>query len=143
MDQLHIEEKPFKVKRTTIAIFLGSIVLVTLLRCHSLHEPLETDEAIFSVLAHDWLNGGKPYTTVWDNKPIGAFWLYRVAIACFGYVEAAPKLMALAFMAAATACLALLLPKRPQSMLVVTTTPQLATQLRSASGSRRSRICWA
>ncbi len=128
MDQLHIEEKPFKVKRTTIAIFLGSIVLVTLLRCHSLHEPLETDEAIFSVLAHDWLNGGKPYTTVWDNKPIGAFWLYRVAIACFGYVEAAPKLMALAFMAAATACLALLLPKRPawQALALLGMWPALA-----------------
>ena len=74
MEQLHIEDKRCKSERPTIAIILGSIALVTLLRCHSLHEPLETDEAIFSVLAHDWLNGGKPYATVWDNKPIGAFW---------------------------------------------------------------------
>ncbi len=65
-----------------------------MLRSNTFHEPLGADEAILSVIAQDWIEGGKPYVTLWENKPIGSFIVYRIAINLFGYNEMAPKLLA-------------------------------------------------
>ena len=83
-------------------IAIVAIVLISLLRAHTFHEPLDADEALYSIIAKDWTEGGKPYITLWDNKPIGTFITYRIAIWLFGYVETAPKIMATIFIAVAT-----------------------------------------
>ena len=64
-----------------VAIILDSIALVTLLRCHSLHEPLETDETIFSVIAHDRLNG-----PIWKYSCCRCCWRQWLAAEC-NYLE--------------------------------------------------------
>jgi hypothetical protein len=79
--------------------------LIFFLRSHTFREPLEADEAIYAIIAQDWIDGGKPYLSLWDNKPIGTFIIYRIAISLFGYNELAPKLLAAMSMALTTAFL--------------------------------------
>ena len=81
LEQVHIEDKPFKIEQPIGAMILGSIPLVTLLRCHSLHEPLKTDETIFSVLAHDRLNG-----PIWKYSCCRCCWRQWLA-AEYNYLE--------------------------------------------------------
>ncbi len=75
-------------------VLIANLAVTVFLRSHTFEEPLEADEAIYSIIAQDWIDGGKPYVTLWDNKPIGTFVIYRVAITLFGYNEYAPKILA-------------------------------------------------
>lgn len=85
-----------------LLLWTGVLVFLVALRLHTLREPLEADESVYMLLAQDWRQGGQPYRTLWDNKPIGTFLLYRAGIATLGYAETTPKLMALAAVLAAT-----------------------------------------
>ena len=75
-------------------ILILSCTTIFLLRSHSFHEPLETDEAFLAVSAHNWLEGAKPDVTFTVDRPIGSYIIYRIAITMFGYDEQAPKLLA-------------------------------------------------
>ncbi len=77
-----------------IAVLVVVLPLVFFLRQHSWQEPLDADESVYALIAEDWRHGGKPYTTLWDNKPIGTFVLYRAAVTWFGYDEQAPRILA-------------------------------------------------
>lgn len=81
--------------RALLLIFVAMLAAVAALRWHSWTEPLEADEAVYMVIAHDWTEGGQPYVTTWDNKPIGTFILHRWGIRLFGYAERTPRLMSL------------------------------------------------
>ncbi len=83
-----------KIKRHWAILLLTILPLAIILRSHTYTEPLECDENIYMLIAKDWIDGGKPYVTLWDNKPIGTFLIYRLAIHLFGYLEIAPKLAA-------------------------------------------------
>lgn len=98
-------------RRLRLGMGLLSLVLVVGLRLHTLAEPLEADEAVYMILAQDWQDGGKPYVTYWENKPIGTFALYRVGIVLFGYNEMTPKILALLAVAASTILLGLILAR--------------------------------
>ena len=76
------------------ALAIGLAVLAAI-RAHSFSEPLEADEAIYAVIAEDWRQGGRPYDTAWDNKPVGTFVVYRLAITAFGYDETGLKIFGL------------------------------------------------
>ena len=77
-----------------VALAIGLAVLAAI-RAHSFSEPLEADEAVYAVIAEDWRQGGRPYDTAWDNKPVGIFVAYRLAIAAFGYDETGLKIFGL------------------------------------------------
>ncbi len=79
---------------TRCLILILSCTTIFLLRSHTFHEPLGAEEAILSVIAQDWIEGGKPYVTLWENEPIGSYIIYRFAINLFGNYELAPKLLA-------------------------------------------------
>ena len=66
-------------------ILIASCIIIFLLRSHTFHEPLEADEAILAIIAQDWIEGGKPTITLWENKPVGSYIIYRFAIEIFGF----------------------------------------------------------
>lgn len=84
---------------------LACLLLISLIRLHTLDEPIEADEAIMALVAADWLEGGRPYVTTWENKPIGAFAAYSVAFLILGQSEAAIRILSLVFVLAATCLL--------------------------------------
>ncbi len=86
----------FRTRAGSWALFGLACVLISVLRLHSFDEPLEADEAIMAVMAHDWAGGGKPYVTTWENKPIGSYAVYRAGLAAFGNSEAGVRTLALA-----------------------------------------------
>ena len=90
----NLQKRLFYPTKISVGIFIISTSLTFFLRSHSFHEPLEADEALYSIIVKDWIDGGKPYITLWDNKPIGTFIIYRCAISLFGDNEVAPKIAA-------------------------------------------------
>jgi 4-amino-4-deoxy-L-arabinose transferase-like glycosyltransferase len=68
--------------------------VVIIVRWHSFTEPLEADEAIMALVAQNWAEGGTPYRDVWENKPLGAYLIYRIAFAFFSYGEDAVRIVA-------------------------------------------------
>ena len=91
-------------KQTGLALAVG-LVAVTFVRLHTLTEPLEADETVYAVIANDWMGGGRPYETLWDNKPIGTFIIYRLTITLLGYTETAVRLASMVAVWIATVCL--------------------------------------
>ncbi len=79
---------------------------VAALRWHAFTEPLDADEANFMLFARAWQAGLPPYTAYHDNKPVGAFVLFRLGAALFGDREATPRWLALAAMLLATGLVA-------------------------------------
>ena len=49
---------------------------------------LDWDESLYFLMARAWLHGHLPYTTIWDNKPIGIYVIFAVFQAVFGGVPA-------------------------------------------------------
>ena len=45
---------------------------------------LDWDESLYFLMAQQWRHGHLPYTTIWDNKPIGIYAIFAVAQAVFG-----------------------------------------------------------
>jgi hypothetical protein len=104
--KLHLSRSPSYIWAGALMLALSTVAL---LRSHTFHEPLEADESIMAVVAQDWMTGGQPYVTAFENKPIGAFMIYRAAISLWGYDEIAPKVAALIAMALSTCFLWLVL----------------------------------
>jgi hypothetical protein len=90
-----------------VLIIAAALAVVCCIRIHTFGEPLEADECNYLIFGADWSDGGRPYETIWDNKPIGTFIIYRLAVSVFGYDPATPKLLGLGAM---FLVMALLLP---------------------------------
>jgi 4-amino-4-deoxy-L-arabinose transferase-like glycosyltransferase len=45
---------------------------------------LDWDESLYFLMAQQWRLGHLPYTTIWDNKPIGIYGIFAVFQAVFG-----------------------------------------------------------
>jgi 4-amino-4-deoxy-L-arabinose transferase-like glycosyltransferase len=45
---------------------------------------LDWDESLYFLMAQQWRHGHLPYTTIWDNKPIGIYAIFAVFQALFG-----------------------------------------------------------
>ncbi len=44
---------------------------------------LDWDESLYVLMAQQWLQGHLPYTTIWDNKPLGIYAIFALFIAIF------------------------------------------------------------
>jgi len=44
---------------------------------------LDWDESLYVLMARQWLAGHLPYTTIWDNKPVGIYAIFAVFEALF------------------------------------------------------------
>ena len=56
------------------------LALALLLRALSFNvDGLDWDESLYIVMAEQWLHGGLPYGTVWDQHPVGLPALFAVA----------------------------------------------------------------
>jgi 4-amino-4-deoxy-L-arabinose transferase-like glycosyltransferase len=45
---------------------------------------LDWDESLYFLMAQQWQHGHLPYTTIWDNKPIGIYAIFAVAQSALG-----------------------------------------------------------
>lgn len=61
--------------------------------------PFGRDQAVFAVGARTMADGGALYRDVWDVKPPGIFYLYRLGHALFGVSEAGIRLFEIVWMA--------------------------------------------
>ncbi|GLR66778.1 hypothetical protein GCM10010909_14580 [Acidocella aquatica] len=62
---------------------------------------LDWDESLYFLMARAWLHGHLPYTTIWDNKPLGIYVIFAAFQAVFGGQVLAMRL-------ASVACVSLL-----------------------------------
>lgn len=53
---------------------------------------LDWDESLYFLMAEQWRHGHLPYTTIWDNKPIGIYAIFAAAQMAFGDRIAAIRL---------------------------------------------------
>ncbi len=122
--------KPLKGRRYLCLAILGvSLLMVVLLRLHSLDEPLEGDEATYMMMAKVWEEGGRPYEGLWDNKPVGTFIIYRVGLALFGYDQFTPRVLSILATLTTTILLSWILWRRPiyaQLLALVVVWPMLS-----------------
>ncbi len=63
-------------------VFFGS-ALLTRLSVMS-RSVLDWDESVYFLMARAWAQGHLPYTTIWDNKPIGIYAIFAAFQAVFG-----------------------------------------------------------
>ncbi|OYV36674.1 MAG: hypothetical protein B7Z81_07080 [Acidocella sp. 20-61-6] len=61
---------------------------------------LDWDESLYFLMAQSWHAGHLPYTTIWDNKPLGIYAIFAAFQAVFGERIVAMRLAAVAFAAA-------------------------------------------
>jgi 4-amino-4-deoxy-L-arabinose transferase-like glycosyltransferase len=60
-------------------MFLGFLLAAALTRLPILHRAvLDWDESLYFLMAAQWRAGHLPYTTIWDNKPIGIYAIFAV-----------------------------------------------------------------
>lgn len=71
------------------------MILMGLLRLHTLHEPFERDITGYAYTAHQMLHGKELYVDVWDHKPPAMPYLYALFEAVFGYDDIAIYLLGL------------------------------------------------
>ena len=62
---------------------------------------LDWDESLYFLMAQAWLHGHLPYTTIWDNKPVGIYVIFAGFQLVFGGGVVAMRL-------ASVACVSLL-----------------------------------
>ena len=53
---------------------------------------LDWDESLYFLMAQQWRHGHLPYTTIWDNKPVGIYVIFAAAQTVFGDRVAAIRL---------------------------------------------------
>jgi 4-amino-4-deoxy-L-arabinose transferase-like glycosyltransferase len=69
------------------------LVVITLVRAPTLFRSvLDWDESLYLLMAEQWRAGHLPYTTIWDNKPIGIYVIFLIFIDIFGRNVAAIRL---------------------------------------------------
>jgi 4-amino-4-deoxy-L-arabinose transferase-like glycosyltransferase len=62
---------------------------------------LDWDESLYFLMAAAWRQGHLPYTTIWDNKPIGIYAIFAVFQAIFGERIAAIRAATVVFVSLA------------------------------------------
>lgn len=67
------------------ALLVAMAAIITLLRRHTLTEPLELDMSVYAVIGHGLLNGERLYADLWDHKPPGIHLLFAAAELIAGY----------------------------------------------------------
>lgn len=50
---------------------------------------LDWDESLYLLMAEAWVHGNLPYTTIWDNKPLGIYAIFAAALTIGGHHIAA------------------------------------------------------
>src|ERR1700688_185311 len=68
---------------SVIALLFFVATLVTRIPVLS-RSVLDWDESLYFIMAQQWRLGHLPYTTVWDNKPIGIYAIFVAFQAIFG-----------------------------------------------------------
>ena len=64
--------------------FLIILFIVTVLRLPTFSRSvLDWDESLYILMAGQWLSGHLPYTTIWDNKPVGIYAIFAIFEAIF------------------------------------------------------------
>jgi 4-amino-4-deoxy-L-arabinose transferase-like glycosyltransferase len=58
---------------------------------------MDWDESLYFLMAAQWRAGHLPYTTIWDNKPIGIYAIFALFQAVFGERIAAMRLASVVF----------------------------------------------
>jgi 4-amino-4-deoxy-L-arabinose transferase-like glycosyltransferase len=58
---------------------------------------LDWDESLYFLMARQWRLGHLPYTTIWDNKPVGIYGIFAVFQAVFGDRVAAIRIATIVF----------------------------------------------
>lgn len=72
---------------STLAL-LALAALAVGFRLFTMHEPVERDLAIHSLIAHEWLHGRELYVDLWNHKPPASFFVHALFIRLFGMGEA-------------------------------------------------------
>ena len=68
-----------------ISLWLGLFALHLILRSASFYTPiLDIDETQFAGFAHVLMDGGKPYLSSLDTKPLGIYWFFQIIFEVFG-----------------------------------------------------------
>ncbi len=74
-----------KHQKRHLLIFCFFLLLVIILRFSSFLQPIiSNDESLYLLMAKSLMEGNAPYTTIWDNKPIGIYVIYSLALLIFG-----------------------------------------------------------
>ncbi len=82
-------------KRNHWSVFAFFVLLVVVLRFSSFFESvIDSDESLYLLMAQSWLNGQPPYTEIWDNKPLGIYILFSLALIVFGKVVISIRILA-------------------------------------------------
>ncbi len=61
---------------------------------------LDWDESLYFLMARQWRLGALPYTTIWDNKPVGIYAIFALFQAVFGDGVIAMRLATVVFVSA-------------------------------------------
>ncbi len=104
--------------RERVLFLLLVAALVITFRLHTYDEPIEADEAIMAVIANDWMDGGRPYITAWENKPLGSFIIYAAGLRAFGNSEYGIRSLSLMATLVSTLLLFLFLKRYAGSLFV-------------------------
>ncbi len=97
-----------------IAALFFAAVLVTRLPAFFL-SVLDWDESLYLLMARQWQAGHLPYTTIWDNKPIGIYGIFLLFQTIFGdpiLAIRAATIAAISATAFAVFRIALLIPRQ-------------------------------
>jgi hypothetical protein len=96
-----------------IALLFFAAVLITRLPTFFV-SVLDWDESLYLLMAEQWRLGHLPYTTIWDNKPIGIYGIFLLFQSVFSNPVAAIRaatIAAISFAAFAVFRIALLIPQ--------------------------------
>lgn len=88
-------------KEWLLAVAVALLAVVP--RAFYLAVPFERDEGAYAYMAEVIGRGGLPYVQAFDHKPPLVYYFYQVSMQLFGHTNAAPRLLAMFFVA--TACL--------------------------------------
>jgi 4-amino-4-deoxy-L-arabinose transferase-like glycosyltransferase len=88
--------------RTELAVALAICLAVFITRCPTfLRSVLDWDESLYFLIAAQWRAGHLPYTTIWDNKPVGIYAIFAVFQAVFCERVAAMRIATICFVSLA------------------------------------------
>jgi hypothetical protein len=96
-----------------IALLFFAAVLITRLPTFFV-SVLDWDESLYVLMAEQWRQGHLPYTTIWDNKPIGIYGIFLLFQSVFGdpvVAIRAATIAAISLAAFAVFRIALLIPQ--------------------------------
>lgn len=84
-------KNPYGVGATKASIPAFGVVIA--LGAFYLPYPLNSDSALFLLMAREMAEGARLYVDVWDVKQPGVFWFYLTAGYLFGFEPLAPQLL--------------------------------------------------